>query len=109
MRGALVALSLGAGIGLLSACSNKAEADSTTAWCALFRAEKNNVELPEPVPCQFSQRQGNVTVSIKDQLFDFPANEQGKTYQRDNHPTGIGFSRPDDFTLVVFWEDPRQQ
>ena len=58
---------------------------------------------------QFSQRQGNATVSFADQLYEFPASEQGKTYQRDNHSTGIGFSRPDDFTLVVFWNDPRKQ
>ena len=43
------------------------------------------------------------------QCYDFAASEQGKTYQRDNHTLGIGFSRQDDFTLVVFWEDPRQQ
>ena len=109
MRRGLIALSLGAGLGLLGGCSNKAEADSTTAWCVLFKAEENSTELPEPVPCQFSQRQGNATVSFADQLYEFPASEQGKTYQRDNHSTGIGFSRPDDFTLVVFWNDPRQQ
>ena len=109
MRAALIVLSLGAGLGLLSACSSTAEAESRTAWCALFREADNSAELPEPVPCQFSQRQGNVTVSFADQLYEFPASEQGKTYQRDNHSTGIGFSRPDDFTLVVFWNDPRQQ
>ncbi len=58
MRGALIALSLGAGLGLLSACSNTAEAESKTAWCALFREGDNSAELPEPVPCQFSQKQG---------------------------------------------------
>ena len=109
MRGALIALSLGAGLGLLSACSNTAEAESKTAWCALFREGDNSAELPEPVPCQFSQKQGDVTISIDGQRYDFAASEQGKTYQRDNHSLGIGFSRQDDFTLVVFWDDPRQQ
>jgi hypothetical protein len=41
--------------------------------------------------------------------FDFPAKEQGKTYQRDNHSSGVGFSRKGEFTLVVFWQDPRLQ
>ena len=109
MRRALIALSLGLGIGFLGACGNKAEADSTTAWCVLFSVDENQAELPEPVPCQFSQRQGNVTVSFDQQLYEFAASEQGKTYRRDNHSTGIGFTREDDFTLVVFWEDPRQQ
>lgn len=109
MRRALIALGLGAGLGLLAACSNKAEADVTSAWCVLFTAADSNPELPEPLRCRFSQRQGNVTVSFNEQLFEFPASEQGKTYQRDNHSTGIGFSREDDYTLVVFWEDPREQ
>ena len=109
MRAALIALSLGAGLGLLSACGNTAEAGSRTAWCALFREGDNSAELPEPVPCQVSQKQGDVTVSIDGQRYDFAGSEQGKTYQRDNHTLGIGFSRQDDFTLVVFWEDPRQQ
>ena len=109
MRAALIALSLGAGLGLLSACSNTVQAESRTAWCALFREGDKSAELPEPVPCQFSQREGNAMVSIDEQNYEFAASEQGKTYQRDNHSTGIGFSRPDDFTLVVFWTDPRQQ
>ena len=109
MRAALIALSLGAGLGLLSACSSTAEAESRPAWCALFREGDNSAELPEPVPCQVSQKQGDVTVRIDGQSYDFAGSEQGKTYQRDNHSLGIGFSRQDDFTLVVFWDDPRQQ
>ena len=109
MQAALIALSLGAGLGLLSACSTTAEAESRTAWCALFREGDNSAELPEPVPCQVSQNKGDVTVSFDGQRYDFAGSEQGKTYQRDTHSLGIGFSRPDDFTLVVFWDDPRQQ
>ena len=109
MQAALIALSLGAGLGLLSACSTTAEAESRTAWCALFREADNSAELPEPVPCQVSKSKDDVTVSIDGQRYDFAGSEQGKTYQRDNHSLGIGFSRPDDFTLVVFWDDPRQQ
>ena len=109
MRAALIALSLGAGLGLLSACDNTAEAESRTAWCALFREGDNSAELPEPVPCQVSQKQGDVTASIDGQSYYFARSEQGKTYHRDNHSLGIGFSRPNDFTLVVFWDDPRQQ
>ncbi|MEB3241231.1 MAG: hypothetical protein VKJ31_04210 [Synechococcus sp.] len=86
-----------------------AKADSTKAWCSLFEANDQNNSLPEPVPCRFSQSQGNATVVMPQRRFDFPAKEQGKTYQRDNSTAGIGFSRKGDFTLVVFWQDPRKQ
>ena len=84
-------------------------ADNTKAWCSLFSAKDNSEGLPEPVRCTFSQRQGNVVVSMPQRTFDFPAKEQGKTYQRDNHSSGVGFSKEGEFTLVVFWQDPRLQ
>ena len=86
-----------------------AAADSTKAWCSLFSAKDSSGALPEPVRCTFSQRQGNVIVSMPKRQFDFPAKEQGKSYQRDNHSAGIGFSKEGEFTLVVFWQDPRLQ
>ena len=110
MRRALIALGLGAGLGLLAACSNKAEADVTSAWCVLFTARETTTRnFQSRCAAASANGKGNVTVSFNEQLFEFPASEQGKTYQRDNHSTGIGFSREDDYTLVVFWEDPREQ
>ncbi len=97
---------------MLLSCSGltlPASADSTKAWCSLFSAKDNSKALPEPVRCTFSQRQGNVVVSMPQRTFNFPAKEQGKTYQRDNHSSGVGFSKEGEFTLVVFWQDPRLQ
>ena len=97
---------------MLLTCSGlalPASADSTKAWCSLFSAKDNSKALPEPLRCTFSQRQGNVVVSMPQRTFNFPAKEQGKTYQRDNHSSGVGFSKAGEFTLVIFWQDPRLQ
>lgn len=93
----------------LTAGALPAAADSAKAWCSLFSAKDTSNAPPEPVRCTFSQRQGNVIVTMPKRLFDFPAKEQGKAYQRDNHSAGIGFSKEGEFTLIVFWQDPRLQ
>lgn len=108
MRTPLIRLGL-LGLVCCLAAANAARADSTQAWCSLFEAKAQGNGLPEPVRCRFSQSQGNATVVMPKRRFQFPAKEQGKSFQRNNSPGGIAFSRKGKFTLVVFWNDPREQ
>lgn len=95
-----------AGIGLSSvALLQPALADSTEAICKLSRHD--HTIAVEQGPCQFSQRQGNVTVQMgKRWAFRFNADDQGKTYQRSNSEQGIRFTREGQYTLSVFWDKP---
>ena len=79
-------------------------ADSATAFCSLSRHDHT---IPvESGNCQFSQRQGNVTVRFGWWAFRFNANQQGQSYQRDNHANGIRLTREGEFTLDVLWQQP---
>jgi len=84
-----------------------ARADTTTAYCQLSRHD-HTIAL-ESGPCQFSQRQGNVDVRMgKRWAFHFPADQQGKSYQRSNSEQGLRFTREGDYTLSVVWRHSLQ-
>ena len=81
-------------------------ADSTEAYCWLSRHD--HTAPVEQSRCQFSQRQGNVTVDMGSRwAFRFDSEDQGKSYTRDNLADGIRFSREGEYTLTVFWSPPQ--
>ena len=91
----------GLGLALLG-WGGSARADSTEAYCLLSRHDQT---IPvESGPCQFSQRQGNVSVLMgRRWAFRFDADQQGTGYQRSNSEQGIRFSRDGNYTLDVLW------
>lgn len=76
-------------------------ADSITATCILSRHD-HTIPL-EQGPCTFSQRQGNVTVRFGPWAFDFPSDEQGRSYARSASSEGLRFNREGQYTLQVLW------
>ena len=69
-----------------SGAAPPARADSITATCILSRHDHT---LPrEKGPCMFSQRQGNATVRLGRWAFDFPAAEQGRSFERSEEISG---------------------
>ena len=84
-----------------SGAAPPARADSTTATCILSRHDHT---LPrEKGPCMFSQRQGNATVRFGRWVYDFPAAQQGRSFERSASSEGIRFNREGHYTLQVLW------
>ncbi|MFO0015705.1 MAG: hypothetical protein ACK52U_04005 [Synechococcaceae cyanobacterium] len=81
MRRAVLAVSLVLG-GLAGTMSPSAWADSRAAYCVL--SKPNTKAIPLQGPCRWSQRQGNVNITFQAQEFDFPADQDGKSYTRMN-------------------------
>lgn len=82
-------------------------ADSTAAFCVLSQARSKTA--PQEGPCRWSQRQGNVTVTFQSKTYDFPAEQEGKTYSRLNREgpeAGPVFTRKGQYTLSVYWRKP---
>jgi hypothetical protein len=88
------------------AFATPALADTTQAYCELVR---DNGEMLKG-NCTWSQRQGNVSISnFNNYAFDFPAAEQGKTYERINREgAGPSFKRPG-YVINVYWEKPARE
>ncbi len=92
------------------ALSAPSQADSAQAYCVLSWAKRGHPL--EEGPCQWSQRQGNAAILFKDQRFDFPAEEEGKTFSRANragNEAGPVFTRPGKYTLSVYWRQPAKE
>ena len=82
-------------------------ADSTVAYCVLSQAHGKTAQ--QKGPCHWSQRQGNVTLTFQSQTYDFPSDQDGKTYSRLNREgaeAGPVFTRKDHYTLSVYWRKP---
>jgi hypothetical protein len=82
-------------------------ADSTTAYCVLSKAKSK--AAPQQGPCSWSQRQGNVNIIFQKQSYEFPADQDGKTYtrmNRDGAEAGPVFTRKGQYTLSVYWRKP---
>lgn len=82
-------------------------ADSTSAYCVLSKA--NVKALPQQGPCRWSQRQGNVTIIFQSREYDFPADQEGKSYTRTNREgqeAGPVLTRKGQYTLSVYWRKP---
>lgn len=100
----LVALALGA---LSVAIPTEAWADSTEAYCVLSKPKSKSPPLQGP--CRWSQRQGNVNIVFQSQNYDFPADQDGRTYTRLNREgseAGPVFTRKGLYTLSVYWRKP---
>lgn len=92
---------------LAGAMSAAARADSAAAYCVLSKAKARTA--PQQGPCRWSQRQGNVTINFQSREYDFPADQEGKTYTRVNregHEAGPVFTRKGQYTLSVYWHKP---
>jgi hypothetical protein len=82
-------------------------ADSTAAYCVLSKA--NAKAIPQQGPCRWSQRQGNVSITFQSREYDFPADQDGKSYTRMNRAgseAGPVFTRKSQFILSVYWRKP---
>jgi len=104
MRRPALAAALGA---LAVVVSPAAWADSTSAYCVLSKADARTA--PQQGPCRWSQRQGNVTINFQSREYDFPADQDGRTYTRLNrqgHEAGPVFTRKGQYTLSVYWHKP---
>lgn len=87
-----------------------ARADSTTAYCVLSRSDASR--RIEQGPCQWSQRQGNVSIRFRDWAFEFASADEGKTYTRLNREgpeAGPVFTREGRYTLSVYWRKPARE
>lgn len=106
MRRSVLAVSLALGA-LAGSMSPAAWADSTAAYCVLSKA--NSKDVPQQGPCRWSQRQGNVNITFQSREYDFPADQDGKTYtrmNRDGAKAGPVFTRKGQYTLSVYWRKP---
>lgn len=106
MRRSVLAVSavLGAFAGTMSPA---AWADSTEAYCVLSKA--NTKAVPQQGSCRWSQRQGNVSITFQSRDYDFPADQEGKSYKRmnrDGAEAGPEFTRKGQYTLSVYWRKP---
>ncbi len=106
MRRSVLAVSVA--LGALSGTTTPAAwADSTAAYCVLSKA--NAKAIPQQGPCRWSQRQGNVSITFQSREYDFPADQDGKTYTRMNREgaeAGPVFTRKGQYTLSVYWRKP---
>lgn len=93
-------ISLGAAAVSLLAVATPAPADTVDAYCSLSWHDHSKAMVEGP--CVFSQRQGNVTVSLRFYRFSFLAAEQGKTYERQHTAEKIRLNREGHYTLQVF-------
>lgn len=92
---------------LTGAMSPAAWADSTAAYCVLSKTTAK--AAPQQGPCRWSQRQGNVSITFQSRVYDFPAEQDGKTYtriNRDGAEAGPVFTRKGQYTLSVYWRKP---
>jgi hypothetical protein len=92
---------------LTGAMAPAAWADSTAAYCVLTKS--NAKAAPQQGPCRWSQRQGNVSITFQSREYDFPAEQDGKTYtrmNRDGAEAGPVFTRKGQYTLSVYWRKP---
>jgi hypothetical protein len=99
-----VSMILGA---LTGTMSPTAWADSSSAYCVLSKS--NAKAAPQKGPCRWSQRQGNVSITFQSREYDFPAEQDGKTYtrmNRDSTEAGPVFTRKGQYTLSVYWRKP---
>ena len=81
--------------------------DSAEAYCVLSKATVKAV--PQQGPCRWSQRQGNVNIMFQAREYDFPSDQEGKTYTRLNrggNEAGPVFTRKGQYTLSVYWRKP---
>ncbi|MEB3242775.1 MAG: hypothetical protein VKO44_03985 [Cyanobacteriota bacterium] len=103
-----LALACALGLGTASmAVPTPARADSAAAYCVLSKA--NDKAAPRQGPCRWSQRQGNATVLFQGREYDFPADQDGKSYTRVNREgpeAGPVFSRKGQYILSVYWRKP---
>jgi hypothetical protein len=103
-----LALACAAAVSTTTAASpTPARADSMTATCVLSKA--NAKVAPQEGPCRWSQRQGKVTITFQSREYDFPADQDGKTYTRVNREgqeAGPMFTRKGEYTLSVYWRQP---
>ena len=91
-------LSLGFAI---SEAATRVHADSTIAHC---RLSHHNPSVPlQSGPCRFSQRQGNVTIMVRERTFNLPYREAELRYERSNSKSGIRFDMPGGSTVEVLW------
>ena len=75
------------------------KAEIVEAHCTLTWQEPQKTEVGD---CHFRQAFGNVQIWMGQRwAFDFPASELGKSYQRDNQTTQIGFTRKGQYTLII--------
>ena len=97
IRTALTATALAIG-SLLAA---PAQADTVEgALCELTRL--NPPAAAVDFPCDFSQYQGNAYANSKRWNFNFPASQQGKTYERQNTMDFVRFTREGQYSLTVY-------
>ena len=92
---------------LAGTMSPAAWADSTAAYCVLSKANAKTV--PQQGPCRWSQRQGNVSITFLSMDYDFPADQDGKSYtrvNRDGVEAGPVFTRKGQYVLSVYWRKP---
>lgn len=106
MRRSALAVSMILGA-LTGTMSPTAWADSSAAYCVLSKS--NTKTAPQQGPCRWSQRQGNVSITFQSREYDFPAEQDGKTYtrmNRDGAEAGPVFTRKGQYTLSVYWRKP---
>lgn len=106
MRRSVVAVVVALG-SLAGAMSPAALADSAAAYCVLSNA--NSKTVPLQGPCRWTQRQGNVTITFQSRVYEFPVDQDGKTYTRVNREgqeAGPVFTRNGRYTLSVYWQKP---
>lgn len=106
MRRSALAVSMILGA-LTGTMSPAAWADSSAAYCVLSKS--NAKAAPQQGPCRWSQRQGNVSITFQSREYDFPAEQDGKTYtrmNRDGAEAGPVFTRKGQYTLSVYWRKP---
>ena len=101
---------LSAAAQIIAALTAPVQADTVRgALCELIRF--NPASPAENFKCDFSQLQGNVYISGSHWRFAFPAEEQGKTYQRQNKDDYVRFTREEQYVLNVYQSGvkPRKQ
>ena len=90
---------LTAGMLIIGALVTPASAEILPAQCRLIRY--GGIETPvENFPCDFRQSGGNVQVWSERWTFDFPYQQQGKTFIRINR-IPLTFTRTGKYTLEV--------
>ena len=87
------------GMLIIGALVTPASAEIVPAQCRLIRY--GDIETPvETFPCDFRQSGGNVQVWSERWTFDFPYQQQGKTFIRINR-IPLTFTRTGKYTLEV--------
>ena len=93
-------------IGLDVCTARWAKTEIVWAHCTLTWKKQRRMEEGD---CRFRQAFGNVQIWMGERwVFDFPAKELGKTYQRTNNAKEISFTRDGAYTLII-QQDGRPQ